>query len=101
MSSQPKVMDYQPPAAQLDERPSPWAPLRVELFRSLWIATSIAQIGIWMREAAGPWLMKLMTYGWATSPSMVAKVLTYSNLPIFLFSVLAGGLADVLDRRRL
>ena len=102
MSSQPNAaLNYQSPADGAAERPSPWAPLRVELFRSLWIATSIAQIGIWMREAAGPWLMKLMTDGLPTQPSMVAKVTMYSNLPIFLFSVFAGALADVLDRRRL
>ena len=78
-----------------------WAPLKVELFRSLWIATSIAQIGTWVREAAGPTLMEHLT---STSPiraEMVARVLVFSNLPICLFSVIAGALADVLDRRRL
>jgi MFS family permease len=74
-----------------------WAPLKVELFRSLWIATSIAQIGTWTREAAGPILMENLT----GSPVMVANVLKYSNLPICLFSVFAGALADVLDRRQL
>ena len=78
-----------------------WAPLKVQLFRSLWIATSIAQIGTWAREAAGPWLMKILTDGWHTQPEMVARVLVFSNLPICLFSVFAGALADVLDRRRL
>ena len=78
-----------------------WAPLRVELFRSLWIATSIAQIGTWTREAAGPWLMHLLTSGRPNEPEMVARVLVFSNLPICLFSVFAGALADVLDRRRL
>ena len=77
-----------------------WAPLKVELFRSLWIATSIAQIGIWMREAAGPTLMENLTSTWPTRAEMVARVLVFSNLPIFLFSILAGALADVLDRRR-
>jgi predicted MFS family arabinose efflux permease len=78
-----------------------WAPLKVELFRSLWIATSIAQIGTWAREAAGPALMESLTRGWHTQPVMVARVLAFSNLPICLFSVFAGALADVLDRRRL
>lgn len=78
-----------------------WSPLKVELFRSLYIATSIAQIGTWMREAAGPWLMKVLTDGWQDKPAMVARVLVFSNLPIMLLSVFAGGLADVLDRRRL
>jgi MFS family permease len=78
-----------------------WAPLKVELFRSLYIATSIAQIGTWVREAGGPWLMKILTDGTKTQPEMVAKVLVFSNLPICLLSVFAGALADVLDRRRL
>jgi MFS family permease len=78
-----------------------WAPLKVPLFRSLWIATSIAQIGTWAREAAGPALMQSLAHNWPNRPEMVARVLVYSNLPICLFSVIAGGLADVLDRRRL
>src|SRR5581483_7631745 len=75
-----------------------WAPLKVELFRSLWIATSIAQIGTWVREAASPILMRDLSGG---SSTMVGFVLAASNLPICLFSVFAGALADVLDRRRL
>ena len=78
-----------------------WAPLKTELFRSLWIATSIAQIGTWMREAAGPTLMENLTHSWPNRAEMVTRVLMFSNLPICLFSVFAGALADVLDRRRL
>src|SRR6185437_4449523 len=77
-----------------------WSPLKVELFRSLYIATSIAQIGTWVREAGGPILMRLLTT-YPDTPVMVGKVLLYSSLPICLFSVFAGALADVLDRRRL
>jgi MFS family permease len=75
-----------------------WSPLKVELFRSLYIATSIAQIGTWIREAGGPWLMSELTND---NSVMVPRVLVFSNLPICLFSVFAGALADVLDRRRL
>jgi len=78
-----------------------WAPLKTELFRNLWIATSIAQIGTWMREAAGPTLMENLTHNAPNRAEMVTKVLMFSNLPICLFSVIAGALADVLDRRRL
>src|SRR6476660_2622925 len=74
-----------------------WAPLKVELFRSLWIATSIAQIGTWVREAAGPTSMENLTRSWGKGPQaeMVARVLVFSNLPIMLLSVFAGALADV------
>jgi MFS family permease len=78
-----------------------WAPLKSELFRSLWIATSIAQIGTWVREAAGPTLMEHLAHSLPNTPEMVARVGVFSNLPICLFSVFAGALADVLDRRRL
>jgi len=77
-----------------------WTPLRVELFRNLYIATSIAQIGTWAREAGSPWLMNLLTEKQHNQPAMVAAVLVFSNLPICLFSVFAGALADVLDRRQ-
>src|SRR5438105_11658924 len=70
-----------------------WAPLKTELFRSLWIATSIAQIGTWVREAAGPTLMEHLTHTWPNRPVMVAWVVLFSSLPICLFSVFAGALA--------
>lgn len=78
-----------------------WTPLKVELFRNLYIATSVAQIGTWAREAGSPSLMMLLTQGWTNQPDMVGRITLYSNLPICLFSLLAGALADVLDRRRL
>ncbi|HEX8911814.1 MAG TPA: MFS transporter [Humisphaera sp.] len=77
-----------------------WAPLKVDLFRSLYIATSVAQIGTWAREAGSPALMALLTQEWANKPAMIGRITFYSNLPICLFSLLAGALADVLDRRR-
>ncbi|HWE02404.1 MAG TPA: MFS transporter [Tepidisphaeraceae bacterium] len=78
-----------------------WTPLKIDLFRSLYIATSIAQIGTWVREAGGPWLMHVLTDGHHDSPEMIARVVVFSSLPICFFSVFAGALADVLDRRRL
>ena len=98
MSSVPSTSTVRPAGRTPLFTAEAWAPLKVELFRSLWIATSIAQIGTWVREAAGPSLMETLSHG---SPVMVARVLVFSNLPICLFSVLAGVLADVLDRRRL
>ena len=93
---------YAPPAVRVPLfSTEAWSPLKVELFRSLYVATSIAQIGTWVREAGGPWLMKVLTDGWKTQPDMVGRVIVVSSLPICLFSVFAGALADVLDRRRL
>ena len=59
-----------------------WAPLKVDLFRSLWVATLIAQIGTWAREAAVPALMSNLTNGLPTKAEWVGRVLVCSNLPI-------------------
>ncbi|MDT7624460.1 MAG: hypothetical protein QOF99_5361, partial [Pseudonocardiales bacterium] len=32
----------------VDEAPSPWAPLRSAVFRALWIAVLLSNIGTWM-----------------------------------------------------
>ena len=91
-----------PPAARIPLfSADAWSPLKVELFRTLYIATSIAQIGTWIRESGGPILMGTLMQGNPHGPAMVGRVITFSNLPICLFSVFAGALADVLDRRKL
>src|SRR5947199_6990307 len=76
---------------------SAWAPLRQSLFRSLWIASVVSNIGAWMEEVGEAWLMTEQT----PSPLMVALLQTADSLPIFLLALPAGALADVVDRRRL
>jgi MFS family permease len=78
-------------------RASGWAPLRQPVFRALWVAGLFSNVGMWMREVAGAWLMTSL----APSPIMVALMQTAGTLPVFLLSLPAGALADVLDRRRL
>ena len=76
---------------------SPWEPLRFRVFRMLWIAALVSSIGSWMQLVASAWLMTSLT----ASAAMVALLQTASAGPSFLFSLPAGALADVLDRRRL
>ena len=76
---------------------SPWSPLRQPVFRWLWIATVVSNIGTWMQSTATAWLMTSL----APSALMVSLVQTATSLPIFLLALPAGALADVLDRRRL
>jgi len=75
---------------------SPWAPLRRPVFRLLWGAWLTANICMWMNEVASAWLMTTLT----TSPVMVALVQSASVLPVVLFGLPSGALADILNRRR-
>ena len=75
----------------------PWSPLRVQLFRSLWIAGLVSNIGTFMHTVAAGWAITDLT----RSPTLVSLVQTAWTVPGFLLALLAGALADVLDRRRL
>ena len=77
-------------------RASAWSPLRIGVFRALWIATLASNIGTWMHDVGAGWLMTSLS----PSPVMVALVQTATTLPIFLLALPAGALSDIVDRRR-
>ena len=76
---------------------SPWSPLRSRLFRAVWIATLVSNIGTWMHDVASGWLMTSL----ASSPAIVALVSAADALPVMLLALPAGAIADIVDRRRL
>ena len=76
--------------------PSPWSPFRHTTFTVLWTATVIANIGTWMYNAASGWLMTSLN----ADPFMVSLVQVATSLPMFLFALPAGALADIIDKRR-
>ena len=75
---------------------SAWVTLQHELFRILWIASVVSNIGTMMQEVGASWLMTQL----APSPLMVSLIQTAGALPMLLLSFAAGALADILDRRR-
>jgi MFS family permease len=77
--------------------PAPWVSLRYPVFRYLWIVTVVSNIGSWMFSAASGWLMTNLN----ADPLVVSLVQVANNLPLFLFALPAGALADILDKRRL
>jgi MFS family permease len=83
-------------APNSDEEESP-NPLQNVQFRKLWVASTVSNIGGWMQDTAGIWLMTAIT----TSPLPVALMQTAANLPVVLLGLLAGATADIFDRRRL
>jgi MFS family permease len=74
-----------------------WGALRYPVFRWLWIATVVSNIGSWMYNAAAGWLMTSLS----PSPLIVSLVQVANSLPLFLFALPAGALADMIDKRRL
>jgi MFS family permease len=77
--------------------PSSWSPFGRRAFVVLWGATVISSIGTWMNDVGSGWLMTTL----APDPLTVALVQTATSAPIFLFALLAGAVADIIDRRRL
>lgn len=76
---------------------SPWAPLRVRVFRWLWVASVVSNIGTTMHTAAAAWAMTELT----DSPTIISLVQVAWGIPGVLIAIPSGALADVVDRRRL
>ena len=84
-------------AASVRAVSGPWAPLQTALFRNLWIATIVSNVGTWMQDVGAGWLMTSLS----SSPSIVALVEAADSFPLMLLALPAGALADIVDRRRL
>ncbi len=66
-------------------------------FRILWIGACLSSIGTWMQEVAQNWLVYEIT----KSPFKLGLDDFLGNIPIFLFSLVGGVVADRMDRRHL
>jgi predicted MFS family arabinose efflux permease len=94
--SAPNASD--PPTASLPRAAaSAWTPFRYRAFAVIWTATVVSNIGGWMYNVASGWLMTSLD----PDPLIVSMVQVANNLPMFLFAIPAGALADIVDRRRL
>ena len=74
-----------------------FSPFRHRAFALLWSATLISNVGTWMHEVGAGWLMTTLN----SSPAVVTLVQAATTLPVFLFALFAGALADRLDKRRM
>jgi MFS family permease len=72
------------------------APFRHSAFAVIWTATLVSNVGGWMYSAASGWLMTSLD----PDPLVVSLVQAASTLPIFLFALPAGALADIFDKRK-
>ena len=72
------------------------APFAHPLFLAIWLANVASSLGGQVQQVGTAWLMTAL----APSPQMIALVSSAITAPIFLFSLIAGAVADVVDRRK-
>jgi MFS family permease len=85
----------------IDEKPesesvSSLAPFRHGIFRAVWAASLVSNFGGLIQGVGAAWMMTTI----ATSPYQVALVQASTTLPIMLFALVAGAIADSFDRRK-
>lgn len=72
------------------------APLRHALFRRIWLASLLSNLGLMINGVGAAWAMTQMT----SSADKVALVQTALMLPIMIAAMPAGAIADMYDRRK-
>ena len=72
-----------------------FSPLSHSVFRRIWIASVLSNLGLLIMGVGAAWAMTEMT----SSPKMVALVQACLMFPIALVSAPAGAAADMFDRR--
>src|SRR5438270_1314033 len=65
-------------------------------FRLMWIGACTSSIGTWMQVLAQSWLVLKLS----NSPFLLGLDAFLGGLPIFLFSLVGGVIADRIDRRK-
>jgi predicted MFS family arabinose efflux permease len=71
------------------------APLRHVVFRRIWLASLLSNLGLLIQAVGAAWAMTQMT----SDADKVALVQTALMLPVMLISMPAGAIADMYDRR--
>ena len=77
--------------------PGALAPLAVAIFRWLWIADVVSNIGGWMQTVGAQWFLVEQH----ASPAIIALVSTAAAAPVLLFGIPAGVLGEFANKRHL
>src|ERR1700733_7979112 len=72
-------------------------PLHVPVFRDLWLASIVSNLGGWMQDTAGTWLMVSLT----SSPLLIALMQTAASFPVLILGLPPGAVGYIVERRRL
>jgi MFS family permease len=78
-------------------RNSTWTALRNPVFRNMWFASLISGTCVAAQDTAATWVMNRVS----DSPLFLSLMSTVASLPFFFFTLPAGALADMMDRKRM
>src|SRR5271157_2589695 len=78
-------------------QPSRWGAFGYVAFTVIWTASVASNVGTAIFDTASGWLITSLD----ADPMTVSLVQVAVSLPLFLFTLPAGALADVIDSRRL
>src|SRR6202045_4457205 len=79
------------------QRTSVWLALRNPAFVALWLPSVVSGVCVAAHDTAATWLMNTL----GASPLLLSEIATAASLPFFLFTLPAGALADLSDRKNL
>jgi predicted MFS family arabinose efflux permease len=82
------------PAQTLRQKVPLSKPLRHARYRRLWTANLVSNLGTWTQTFASAWLIASLAH----SASTTTLVQTATYVPIFLFALFAGVVADAVNR---
>src|SRR5262249_57366584 len=76
---------------------STWTALQNPVFRNMWLASLISGTCVAAQDTAATWAMNRVS----DSPLFLSLMSTVASLPFFFFTLPAGALADMVDRKRM
>ena len=74
---------------------STWFALRNPVFRRFWLATMLSGTFVSSQDVTATWLMDYL----GASPYLLSLMATAASAPFFLFTLPAGAVADIVNRR--
>jgi MFS family permease len=79
------------------DKTSTFAALRNPAYRKLWSAILLSGTCVAAQDTAATWTMNML----GSSTFLLSLISTVASLPFFLFTLPAGALADIVNRRKL
>ena len=79
------------------DKTSTFAALRNPAYRKLWLAILLSGTCVAAQDTAATWTMNML----GSSTFLLSLISTVASLPFFLFTLPAGALADIVNRRKL